>query len=115
MRISDWSSDVCSSDLGFDHASQRFERLGKPILLFAARSDFELAFSRVEYPQNHPAWAGQPSSCRCATTEERTRRARSAHRSGEDFACLLGRTDLASERLPELGRASCRANGETGV
>src|SRR3546814_18756247 len=87
---------------GFDHASQRFERLCKPILLFAERSDFELAFSRVDYPQNHPAWAGQASSCRCATHEERTRRSLSAHCSGEAFACLLGGTDIASERLPFL-------------
>src|SRR3546814_5245762 len=72
---------------GFDHASQRFERLGKPILLFAERSDFELAFSRVEYPQNHPAWAGQASSCRCRS-EEHTSELQSLMRISSSVFCL---------------------------
>src|SRR3546814_5139566 len=46
MRISDWSSDVCSSDLTADHnlallrALPRFHGLGCPLLIGVSRKSF---------------------------------------------------------------------------
>src|SRR3546814_17397191 len=37
MRISDWSSDVCSSDLGIARAAQRLDRLARDLHRALAR------------------------------------------------------------------------------
>src|SRR3546814_12412414 len=44
MRISDWSSDVCSSDLEPDVSRQKMHVLPSP----AARSAFPYDYSRIE-------------------------------------------------------------------
>src|SRR3546814_12166328 len=99
MRISDWSSDVCSSDLTWDRLEKVFEdrvqraltKLGVP-----GRDDLTDLSDRVEE----------------LTAELRRQGGSPARRTGARKATVrksaVRKDTAAKKKAPELGRAACR-------
>src|SRR3546814_19352693 len=84
MRISDWSSDVCSSDLG-EPAEARQERFW------------------------HAATGARPEDPRLsrAPRQREALKAIAQHPHGVDHS-LLHQLQLSKDSLDQIGRASCR-------
>src|SRR3546814_19418619 len=79
MRISDWSSDVCSSDLATQAASSREEISAKAVQ--ASATDLPPSGSNPSYLGEYPAPAG---ACRASqATEGRSSCLASSSRSDE--------------------------------
>src|SRR3546814_6341960 len=91
MRISDWSSDVCSSDLMMDEDEYREPDAGDDPALAFARVEDRLASVHGEVGLLRAAIAG------LAATRESI--------EIPDYEPTLARTEKV---LGEIGRASCR-------
>src|SRR3546814_1647341 len=64
MRISDWSSDVCSSDLNFVNYNLSIENVVMGILFIELKNGFKVSFrSKGKIPVNKLAEIGR-ASCR---------------------------------------------------
>src|SRR3546814_18765078 len=106
MRISDWSSDVCSSDL----EALRWRRVGGASGLLGAMRDPALARALQAMHQDVPApW----TVARPASVAGMSRSAFAAR-----FGAALGCgpiESLARWRMAEIGRAACKERaGSTG-
>src|SRR3546814_12432472 len=94
MRISDWSSDVCSSDL-----------VGGAIGLAIADEDADRAAAdqQPEYHRHHQFDQTEPGSMRAACVQNLAGCGYCLH----SLVCVM--TDCAVLPPVEIGRASCRA------
>src|SRR3546814_8893764 len=87
MRISDWSSDVCSSDLGYDR-TWNMESVGKPVLACS----------------NDPLLGGDPS--RYNPEDLLLSALASCHMLW--YLHLASNAGIIVHAYEEIGRASCR-------
>src|SRR3546814_19575097 len=109
MRISDWSSDVCSSDLpetGIDAAAQRAVTVGRPIMLVE-----DVLCPREEADIFRHSQLGAQVDKRVIVQHEAVRRivealARPAQRRSDIATAGKGVADRCIRR--EIGRASGR-------
>src|SRR3546814_16459623 len=108
MRISDWSSDVCSSDLDRDRLL-RFHPAEHPVALQLGGSEPEAMARSAELGE---AWGYDEININVGCPSDRVQ-------SGRFGACLMAepetvaacvRAMLGATALPvtEIGRASCR-------
>src|SRR3546814_9392190 len=81
MRISDWSSDVCSSDLGRDPASPREKTADKRQTRSRGCGGFGCENRRAGFVERHAV---------------------------DDFVHLFQLSDDSASTHPQIGRASCR-------
>src|SRR3546814_18066404 len=94
MRISDWSSDVCSSDLGASRQAIARRTWPWP----PPRSPAVAAFRRrAAARRRRPSACQQAGAGACGRTDRQSRRAYRRFRADGVSA-------------PEIGRASCRAS-----
>src|SRR3546814_4696871 len=106
MRISDWSSDVCSSDLCCDNMNGNGAKLGAAAALFARRFDAGLAdwiAGEVAFPDT------MVDSITPAADAAHLARARGL--LGVDDAAAEQRegfTQWVVEHFAQIGRAACR-------
>src|SRR3546814_17719071 len=92
MRISDWSSDVCSSDLGEGRDGRIGGDAGEEI--FARRDDLVGVAAKSETITEH-----HPHDHReCGDGED----------LGQHRCHVLGADEAAVKQRKEIGRASCR-------
>src|SRR3546814_9819186 len=91
MRISDWSSDVCSSDLAGDHVGQAAEDLLQPVMRFDRDLGAEAAAGEVGRP------VGVASGIEPQQVDHA--RPRGAHEF-ERLQCIVG--DRSEEHTSEL-------------
>src|SRR3546814_4884473 len=118
MRISDWSSDVCSSDL--QHFVAVAENAGLPIVLYnvPSRTGCDLLPETTARLHTHRAIIGIKEAVSAAERIRALlplRRADFTVLSGDDPSCANaiargadGVISVASNVVPEIGRASCR-------
>src|SRR3546814_5892611 len=122
MRISDWSSDVCSSDLADHLAEQIAGRECVTAQPFAGRQDFPEDRGRAEWAIAWPLWSDGSTSWYCNTvptpdggTHEQGLRA-ALTKSLRSFGELVGQKkakDISADdvmagaeiMLSEIGRA----------
>src|SRR3546814_18534783 len=112
MRISDWSSDVCSSDLigAGQRARQRatFGRLARELALLGIQR-------RVVVPPGMDdalAIDQQQMLAPCAQIERQTHRRDASGAGPETYdARVLDPLALQLPRIEQIGRASCRDRG----
>src|SRR3546814_5614000 len=100
MRISDWSSDVCSSDLAARDADAEQHRAERQVV--AERKPLREQFHHLPSPPASSAGVGASGECRLASIF--TMRKRSPART---LACALGTWCLVPSRLRrvKIGRA----------
>src|SRR3546814_10689509 len=96
MRISDWSSDVCSADLGEQRPESEWVPIPVPPII--TTDDFEAVQSRLveQRPANQAARVTTTNNLLIGLT-----------RCGSGDGCGGGMTTVTGQG--EIGRASCRA------
>src|SRR3546814_16571880 len=122
MRISDWSSDVCSSDLRPRDAADFVGGSAGRILALSLPKDDQrhpgpdpgspFLKDIVHFRGRHEAEAGgEIVAAWKSVSGRRLASARSAHHI-DGLHILIGRDRLGTEfATPEIGRASCRESG----
>src|SRR3546814_12620449 len=118
MRISDWSSDVCSSDLGADNgvlheifrnATADHEETG------GARLDLDVRqFAEVSDRIHRQILTARLHGIDLMLHEAETRRGIGEGRAEDRHVMLIGELDEAVLLL-ETGRAPCRERGSQSV
>src|SRR3546814_8034404 len=104
MRISDWSSDVCSSDLG-KHKGKAFLGCDRyPTCTHAVWPDRPARGDGVQKPERLEPLEGDGKPCpKCKKGVMRTRMAGSGRSAGQRF---LGRSEEHTSELQSLMRIS---------
>src|SRR3546814_15008442 len=106
MRISDWSSDVCSSDLLMDDFQQAF-------------NDADIVYAAPVYPAGEQPIEGVDSAELVAGLKRRGHRNAATVEGADDLARLIAADVQADDMIiclgagditkwAEIGRASCR-------
>src|SRR3546814_14053030 len=106
MRISDWSSDVCSSDLSFACAGVLLAQLKEPCLQCLGLGLLVMAQGRNGIDQfGHPI---RPQADSAAPTGSMSLRLVGLGSIPRGFTCLLTKIFGVLSGGKETGRASCR-------